>query len=76
MDIISFSYVDFPRLRPLKAWIMKERGIPSYVRTTPIIVLEAFSSTTKVLLKLGAAKMGVVHMAFFNVVKAYSASCV
>ena len=75
MAIIYFSYVDLPRLRPLNAWLVKAKGQPSCASTTPIPVPEASDSTTKVLLKSGDAGIGVVHMAHFNYVIAWSTTC-
>jgi hypothetical protein len=71
MVIISFSHVDRPRLRPLNAWIANSKGRPYWVSTTPILVPEASDSTPKVLMDLGDARIGVVHMALFNSVKAF-----
>ena len=74
MTIIYFSYVDLPRLRPLNDWLVKAKGISSYVSIVPILVLEAFDSTTKVFLKSDAGRTGVVHMDLFNSMNSCSAA--
>jgi hypothetical protein len=52
--------------------LVMAKGIPSCVSIVPISVPEASDSTTIVLLKLGAIRTRVVHMALFNYVKAFS----
>jgi hypothetical protein len=71
--MIYFSYVDLPRLQPLKAWLVKAKGQPSCVRTKPILVPEAFDSTPKFFLKSRVARTRVLHMALFNSMKDCSA---
>lgn len=49
---------------------MKVIGLPSCIRTTPILVSNASHSITKSLVKLCNAKMGGLVMASFRVWKA------
>jgi len=74
MANMYFSYVDLPRLRPLKYWLVKARGQPSWVRIVPIPICEAFDSTTKILLNLGTTDKIVVNMALYNSMKDCSTS--
>jgi hypothetical protein len=60
---ISLEYLCFHFILKI-IWIT--RGLPSCARTVPIPVPEASNSTTKVLLKLGEVKSGVVHMPALN----------
>jgi hypothetical protein len=49
---------------PLSGLLSKERGLPSCIKTAPIPWLEASHSSINVFLKLGVAKMGVLHIAY------------
>jgi hypothetical protein len=73
MEIISFSYIDLPKLRPLNTLLVKVRGQPYCVRTAPKLVLEASDCTKKVLLKSRSTRIGLVHMDHFKYVKSFSA---
>ena len=64
----------FFKLFPLIAWLVKERGCPSYISTTPIPFPEASLSTIKVFLKSGVAKIGDLHMAPLTCWKAWVSS--
>jgi hypothetical protein len=57
---------------PLSGLISKSRGLPSYIRTTPIPFLEASLSTIKVFVKSGVVKTGALHIASLSCSK----SCV
>jgi hypothetical protein len=47
---------------PLSGQLLKARGIPSCIRTTPIKFPEASHSTIKVFVKFGVVKKGCFHI--------------
>lgn len=52
---------------------MKDNGLPSYIKITPIPMLLVLVSTTNSLLKFGKANSRTSSIAFFNYKKASSA---
>jgi hypothetical protein len=69
MTIISFSYVDLPKLWSRYCLPVNAKGHPSCINATLRPLLEASHSKTKVLVKCGTNKTRVVHMESFKVEK-------
>jgi hypothetical protein len=59
--------MDFPKFISDSFLLVKAKSQPSCIRTTPIPFPEASHSNTKVFVKLGRERTGVVHMAIFKV---------
>jgi hypothetical protein len=59
---------------PLSGQLSKARGLPSYIRTTPIPFPEASHSTIKVFVKFGVVKTGALHITSLSCSKSLVAS--
>ena len=71
MSIISFSQADFHKFRSIDCLLVKARGLPSRVSTSPILMRKASHYRTKILVKYGIVRMEVEHMEFFKKMKAF-----
>jgi hypothetical protein len=51
---------------PLSLFLSKERGLLYYIKTKPMAWLEESHSTINVFVKVGVARIRVVHIASFS----------